>query len=134
MTLYGQNEIIELSNREGVGTMSMIKFHDNGQAYIDFNSLELITSKEFVEAIKKDLEEDDYKGKSRYLVSSVDVNDIFVNVVLVHNQAAHAILHKYSRNYFWVEKIIVTQDDLVQCLSAIDKRNKEYEGEIIGKN
>jgi len=89
--------------------LEMIKVSENGQMYIDFESLESITNAKFVYEIKEDIKI--YEGLGR-VIDDIEM-EIFTNSVSVFIKIENRILvFHYYKNTNRIEKTSITKMDL----------------------
>lgn len=82
----------------------MIRVGENGQLYIDFDSLEAITSTEFVEQVKRDV--------NRSILSArVNVDPGYYVVVYLFDKSGFFIQHTFSVRTGWMDRKLINLHD-----------------------
>lgn len=96
--------------------MAVVNFEENGQGFWDFDSLEAITSLEFVNQIKFDIEQ--YSADKDVFVQ-IDKLETYVNVVVVlYNKVLTFRYHFYNGTYYTG---MIFRHELERINSAVEK-------------
>ncbi|MGG3781579.1 hypothetical protein [Schinkia azotoformans] len=103
--------------------LEMIKVAENGQMFIDFNALELITSAEFVLEIKDDLEI--YESIER-AIDNIEIEILENSVSVFVKIATRITVYTYYKNSNRFERMSLSKLDLERMCKMFGKEVDFY--------
>lgn len=100
-------------------SLEMIRYDENGQAFIDFESLEMVTSKDFVDRLRDYLSE----GVTKYVFDvHIDDDTVVLHLYCIKDSVRVFNEFFYNRKYNFLMHEYLTQFGL--------KKFKELEGKL----